>query len=272
MKNLHTLKQISHRCRLDILEMSQNGGTFIGAAYSCIDVLVYVYTNLLDVKKIKKKSTDRDIFILSKGHGVAALYSILSEVKLLDRKRLSHHLSTKDNIYWHPNLDMPGIEFHTGSLGHGLTIGIGMAFESKIMNKNNKTIVVMGDGELNEGSVWESLLIANAYQLKNLIVIVDRNLRQANKTTEDLIPLEPLNEKFEKFGWDVFECNGHDFEEINSVFASIKNNHNDKPKIIITKTIRGKGIKSIEDDPNFWFGDFNSDQLIKLKNELVGEN
>ena len=120
----------------------------------------------------------------------------LISTRPLDRKRLSHHLSTKDNIYWHPNLDMPGIEFHTGSLGHGLTIGIGMAFESKIIKKNNKTIVVMGDGELNEGSVWESLLIANAYQLKNLIVIVDRNLRQANKTTEDLIPLEPLNEKF----------------------------------------------------------------------------
>ena len=114
-------------------------------------------------------------------------------------------------------------------------------------------------------------MIANAYKLKNLIVIIDRNFRQANKSTEELIPLEPLGEKFEKFGWDVFVCNGHSFKEIRDVFGTIKNCKNEKPKIIIAKTIRGKGIKSIEDDPKYWFSDFSNEQIIKLKKELVGE-
>ena len=129
--------------------MAKNGGCFIGSAYSCIDILAYLYNNIFDIEKIKNIEKDRDILLLSKGHAVAALYAVLAQVGIISKDRLKNYLTVDDDLYFHPNPNIPGIEFHSGSMGHGLSIGIGMAFASKLNKINNRIFVVLGDGELN---------------------------------------------------------------------------------------------------------------------------
>ena len=258
-------------CKKNVLKMAQNGGCFIGSAFSCIDILAYLYSNIFDIEKIKNMEKDRDILILSKGHAVAGLYAVLAQVGIISKDRLKNYLTVKDDLYWHPNPNIPGIEFHSGSMGHGLAIGIGMAFASKLNKISNRIFVVVGDGELNEGSIWESVLIANAYNLDNLIVIIDRNFRQANLRTEELIPLESVQDKFSAFGWKALSCNGHNVKDIRSVFEQISKNALDKPTVIIANTTRGNGIPLIEDDPKYWFGDFNEKELAGFNKILDSE-
>jgi len=255
-------------CKKNVLKMAKNGGCFIGSAFSCIDILAYLYSNIFDIEKIKNKKKDRDILILSKGHAVAALYGVLAQVGIISKDRLENYLTIKDDLYWHPNPNIPGIEFHTGSMGHGLSIGIGMAFASKLNKINNKIFVILGDGELNEGSVWESVLIANAYKLNNLVVIIDRNFRQANLKTEELIPLESLQEKFSAFGWETLLCDGHAIDEIQKTFEQISKTVLDKPSVIIANTVRGNGIPLMEDNSKYWFGDFNEKELEEFHKML----
>ena len=255
-------------CKKNVLKMAQNGGCFIGSAFSCIDILAYLYSNIFDIEKIKNMEKDRDILILSKGHAVAGLYAVLAQVGIISKDRLKNYLTVKDDLYWHPNPNIPGIEFHSGSMGHGLAIGIGMAFASKLNKISNRIFVVLGDGELNEGSIWESVLIANAYKLDNLTVIIDRNFRQANLKTEELIPLESVQENFSAFGWETLFCNGHNVNEIRQIFEQISKNVLDKPKVVIANTKRGNGIPLMEDNPKYWFGDFNEKELEKF-NEIL---
>ena len=258
-------------CKKNVLKMAQNGGCFIGSAFSCIDILAYLYSNIFDIEKIKNMEKDRDILILSKGHAVAGLYAVLAQVGIISKDRLENYLSVDDDLYWHPNPNIPGIEFHSGSMGHGLAIGIGMAFASKLNKISNRIFVVVGDGELNEGSIWESVLIANAYNLDNLIVIIDRNFRQANLKTEELIPLESVQEKFSAFGWETLFCDGHNVNEIRQIFEQISKNVLDKPKVVIANTKRGNGIPLMEDNPKYWFGDFNEKELEELNTILDKE-
>ena len=263
-------------CKKNVLKMAKNGGCFIGSAFSCIDILAYLYSNVFDIEKIKNMEKDRDILILSKGHAVSGLYAVLAQVGIISKDRLENYLTVKDDLYWHPNPNIPGIEFHSGSMGHGLAIGIGMAFASKLNKISNRVFVVLGDGELNEGSVWESVLIANAYKLDNLTVIIDRNFRQANLKTEELIPLESIQDKFSAFGWITLSCNGHDIKDIRDTFEEISKNGLDKPTVIIANTTRGNGIPLIEDNPKYWFGDFNKKELSEfnkiLDNEMGGNS
>ncbi|MEK9780706.1 MAG: 1-deoxy-D-xylulose-5-phosphate synthase N-terminal domain-containing protein, partial [Gammaproteobacteria bacterium] len=148
------------------------------------------------------------------------------------------------------------------------SIGMGIAYYNKIKEYNNKTIVMVGDGEMNEGSVWEGILVANAKKLGNLIVVIDRNQFQANLRTEDLIPLEPLEEKLDSFGWNVSRINGHNFIEMDMAFN--KKHNNSQPHIIISDTIRGKGLPSIEADATRWFVHFSEDEVNMLIEELHG--
>ena len=255
-------------CKKNVLKMAKNGGCFIGSAFSCIDVIAYLYNNIFDITKIKEKQDDRDILILSKGHAVSGLYAVLAEVNIISKDRLDNFLTNNDDLYWHPNPNVSGIEFHSGSMGHGLAIGIGMAFASRLKKISNKIIVIVGDGELNEGSIWESVLIANAYNLKNLIVIIDRNRRQANLQTEELIPLDSIKDKFSSFGWITHSCDGHNLREISSQLEQIFTDSSEKPKVLIANSIRGKGIPLIEDNPKYWFGDFDKTELDEFNKIL----
>ncbi len=265
-KSKQDLGSIALRVREHIIRMATDGGCFIGASLSCTDLIVYLYSNFMNINKENLKDSSRDYFFLSKGHDVPALYGTFVEIGILEKERLKNHLKTNDFIYWHPNVKVPGIEFHSGSLGHLLSVSAGVALDCKLKNQNNKVVVVLGDGECNEGSIWEASLVIAAHKLDNLIAVIDRNHFQANIQTEELIPIEPLDKKFQSFGWNVYSCNGHDFEDMEKVFSSIKNNN--KPSVVIADTIRGKGLPSIEARADRWFCNFTHDEVEQLINEL----
>ena len=191
---MNNLSDIAFKVRQHIIRMSTNGGCFVGASLSATDLIVYLYTSFLNINKDNLDDPDRDYLFLSKGHDVPALYGTFAEIGLMDRERLKNHLSVNDNIYWHPNTKIPGIEFHSGSLGHLPSVALGVALDIKMRGGKNRVVCILGDGELNEGTCWEAVLVANAYKLDNLIFVVDRNQFQANIATEDLIPLEPLHD------------------------------------------------------------------------------
>ncbi|MBK8954844.1 MAG: transketolase [Saprospiraceae bacterium] len=265
------LKEIAFRVRAHIIDLSTNGGCFIGASLSCADILVYLYFEFLNLDKSSLSDPRRNILLLSKGHDVPALYGCLAELGILEKERLKNHLKTNDSIYWHPNRAVPGIEFHSGSLGQLPSVGLGIALDCKMRNIENHVIVIVGDGELNEGSVWECLLVASAFKTNRLCFVVDRNYFQANKATEELIPLEPLEIKFEAFGAAVTRVDGHDFEQLDHAFKKLPLS-NDKPSVIICDTVRGKGLPSIENRADRWFVNFDEKEVKALHAELNGQS
>jgi len=261
------LQKIALRVRERIIRMSTNGGSFIGASFSCVDFIVYIYKEFMNINKYNLNDPNRDYFFLSKGHDVPALYALFVELGFLAEERLKNHLKVDDFIYWHPNVNIPGIEFHSGSLGHLLSIAIGVAIDCKLRQSKNKIIVVLGDGELNEGSNWEAALVAASRKLDNIIAVVDRNKFQANAETEDIIKLEPLADKFKAFGWSVKKVDGHDFKELKKVFSRFPI-VNGRPNLIIANTIRGKGLPSIESRADKWFANFTDEEAEMLIEEL----
>lgn len=265
----NSMESMALRVRESILRMSTDGGCFTGASLSCTDIIVYLYAKYLRVSPETINNPDRDYLFLSKGHDVPALYATLAELGFIEKERLLQHLNINDNIYWHPNTSIPGIEFHSGSLGHLLSVAMGVAYDCLVKKQNNKIVIILGDGELNEGSIWEGLLIASALKLTNIIVIVDRNKFQANVRTEELIPLEPLESKFSAFGWNVQRIDGHDFNAIESALL-FSNENDDMPQVIIADTVRGKGVPSIEDRADRWFCNFTHADVENLIKELYG--
>jgi len=265
----HKLESTALRVREHIVRMSTNGGCFIGASLSCADLIVYLYSCVLNVAPENVNDPDRDYFLLSKGHDVPALYGSFAELGFFDPARLGNHLHPRDVIYWHPNRGVPGVEFHSGSLGHLLSVGIGVALDIRMRKGSNRVFVMLGDGELNEGSIWEAALVAGARQLDNLVVVIDRNAFQANLRTEDLLPLEPIENKFEAFGWSVKRINGHSFADMEEAFSELPFEAK-RPSVLIADTVRGKGLPSIEQRADRWFVNFSSDEVDMLLDELHG--
>lgn len=258
------------RVREHIVEMAQGGGCFIGASLSCADLLVYLYSRAMRIGPAMLHDPNRDYLFLSKGHDVPALYGTFAELGYIERERLANHLSPNDSIYWHPNRAVPGVEFHSGSLGHLISVAIGVALDIRLRGGDNRVYVILGDGELNEGSVWEGLLVASAFGLDNLVAIVDRNQFQANIRTEELIPLEPLDAKFEAFGWHTERIDGHSFNEMEEVFSSLPF-ESGRPSMIIADTVRGRGCPSIERRADRWFVKLTPEDAALLRGELHGE-
>lgn len=246
------LSQTAARVRQHVVRMSAQGGAFVGAALSVVDVLVYLYARVLRVSAQAPDAPERDRLLLSKGHAVPALYGTLVERGFFEERRLATHLDGSDVVYWHPNPTLPGVEFYSGSLGHLLSVGLGLAYDARLRGSSSRVYVVLGDGELNEGSIWESLLVGNALRLDNLYAVVDRNQLQANVPTEQLVPLEPLAEKLRAFGWSVVEFDGHDFAAMAAAFDPAQAEVG-KPKALIARTVRGKGIRSLEARVDGWF-------------------
>ncbi|MDB5091462.1 MAG: transketolase [Mucilaginibacter sp.] len=269
--NTTDLEAIALKVREHIIKMSTDGGCFVGASLSAADLIVYLYSEFLNINKNNLDDPDRDYLFLSKGHDVPALYGTFVEMGLLEADRLKNHLSVSDNIYWHPNTKIPGIEFHSGSLGHLPSVAIGVAMDLKIKGGTNKVVCIMGDGELNEGTCWEAVLVANAYKLDNLIFVIDRNQFQANMATEDLIPLEPLHDKFTAFGAAVKRINGHDFDALHEAFSAYPF-QDERLNVVIADTVRGKGLLSIERRADRWFCNFNATEVDDLLKELHGEH
>lgn len=259
-------ENLSYNLRLkiiDTLSIAQRG--HIGSSLSLVEIIINAYLELSKINNQNYKDENRNRIILSKGHGCLTLYVMLNYLKIISDDDLNKFCKFKSILGGHPEISIPGVEASTGSLGHGMSIGVGMAIGCKIKKNKSKVIVITGDGELNEGSVWEALLSAQQNKLDNLYLFVDYNKIQSYGFLSDVIDLEPLKDKFKSFGSEVVEVNGHSLDEL----SNIRFKDNFKPKVVICHTIKGKGIKEIENDPNWHHKSKIDQEMINLlKNNL----
>lgn len=238
-------QDLANRIRIHALKMTSLGGSsHIGSILSVADILAVLYGGFLKYDINNPKSSKRDRFILSKGHAGAGVYAALSEIGFFPTEELKNHYVNGSIFSGHiSHKGVPGVEFSTGSLGHGLPVATGIAYHAMINGKNFRTVVLLSDGECDEGSNWEAFLFASHHRLQNLICIIDYNGLQSIKSTRDTLNLEPFDKKLEAFGWNVIEVDGHDHTQL---LNSLNGNSIDKPTIIIARTIKGKGVSFME--------------------------
>lgn len=247
VKNTASLEASAKKIRTTVLKMIyETKSPHIGSCFSSIDILVALFTSQLNINCNDIANPDRDRFIMSKGHACAALYATLAEFGFFRHVELEQ-FAVDDGIFErHVNIDLSrGIEVSAGSLGHGLSIGAGMTLAGRIDKKEYKTYVLMSDGELDEGSIWEAVMFAGHHKLANLVAMIDANQIQALGFTKDIIDLEPLAEKWSAFGWHSQEIDGHNFGEIREALDNLSK---EKPNVIILHTVKGKGVSFMENN------------------------
>ncbi len=249
----------------DMIYESKTGHT--GSDLSCADILTVLYYKILNVDPNNPNKCDRDRYIQSKGHAVEILWAILADKGFIELDELKTFSKYKSRLIGHPNNLVEGIELNTGSLGHGLSLSVGIALAGKLDNKNYKTYTLLGDGELAEGSVWEGAMAAANYKLSNLTAIIDNNKLQITGPNIEVMNIYPLREKWESFGWYVIEVDGNDIEELIKAFES--NSNNDKPKLIIAHTIKGKGFSDAENKIGWHHKVPNEEEYLKAKKEFI---
>ena len=259
------LTKICKQTRINILKMVHNASSgHIGGAFSGVEILNVLYQKSLNIPADWKEAQDfdkRDRFILSKGHASALLYSVLAQKGFFPESELMTFRKYKSRLQGHPCCrELDGIEVSTGSLGQGLSVGCGMAIGLKLDKNPAHVVVYMGDGELQEGSVWEAFMQAPHRKLDNIIAIIDRNRLQIDGCTEDVMSLDPLDKKLEAFGWEVAEINGHDLNEIYETVERAK--QADKPFAIIANTVKGKGVSFMENNAG-WHGKAPNDEQFE---------
>ena len=245
------------------------GRGHMGSAMSLIEIMRVLYDNILKYNPKKPNYRGRDRLILSKGHGCLALYALLADKKFFNKKVLKSASRFNSILGGHPEFGkVPGVEASTGALGHGPAIGVGMALSAKLNNLKYKTFVIVGDGEINEGSFWESSMIASKYKLNNFHIVIDYNKIQSYGKTKEVLDLEPLKHKLKSFGYQVKEVNGHDILKLRTYFMKIKNNIK-KPTALICHTIKGKGFPFAENNPFWHHKNFFTDNEIKEINKYL---
>ena len=229
------------------------GSGHVGGSLSSMDVMTLLYHKVMNINPSNPEMEDRDRFILSKGHACVALYAVLADRGFFDKKLLDNFGRKGSILGGHPDMHkVPGVEASTGALGHGFPFGVGMALAGKKDNKDYRAFTLLGDGECQEGSIWEAAMFASQQKLDNLVSIIDYNKLQALDWLDRIVGLEPLADKWRSFGWQVVEVNGHDFVELERVFKEapvVKN----KPTMVIAHTIKGKGISFMEKVPIWHF-------------------
>ena len=255
LKSIAELEKIAFSIRKNILiSLTEAGSGHTGGSLGLTDVLTVLYFNIMNHDPKNPKWEDRDRLILSIGHVTPVHYATLAQAEYFPVAELKTLRKLGTRLQGHPGREhgLPGLELSAGSLGQGLSVAVGMVLADKIDNKERTTFCICGDGELQEGSIWEAAMSAAHHKLNNLITIVDRNRVQIDGKTEDVMQIEPLADKWNAFGWKVLSCNGNDIEELISNFNNAKQTI-DKPNVIIANTIMGKGVKSIENDYR-WHG------------------
>ncbi len=251
--------------KLSLQMVSASNASHIGSALSIADIIAILYEKILNYNYKKPSWENRDRFILSKGHACVAVYAALACKGFFKKKELKTYGNNYSKLMNHISHHVPGVEFSTGSLGHGLPFGVGKALACKKKNKKWRTYVLMSDGEFGEGSNWEALLFASHHKLDKLLAIVDYNNLQSFGSIEDTLSLEPLEIKFRSFGWEVRIIDGHNFDELYESFSTIPWVKN-KPSIVIAKTIKGKGVSFMENSVDWHYRSPTKDQL---KNALI---
>ncbi len=259
-------KELARKIRVHAIKMVNSGGSsHIGSVLSISDILAVLYGKVMIYKKDDPKYTKRDRFILSKGHAGAGVYAVLAECGFFRKTELIQHYKNGSKYSGHvSHIDIPGVELSTGSLGHGLPVGTGMALAGKISGRKYRVFVVMSDGELDEGSNWESFMFASHHNLSQLTVVIDRNMLQSMKSTEETLSLEPLADKFNSFGWFVININGHNHKELYSAMQY----RGEKPVVVIANTIKGKGVSYMENKVEWHYRTPKDDFFDKAMEDL----
>lgn len=247
MERKYTPLELAWLIRRHVIEMAHlSGGSHVASALSCADVLAVLYSDILNIDPSNTSLESRDYFVMSKGHAGSALYAALAETGFFDTKVLKTHYQNGSILSGHvSHKTVPGVEVSTGSLGHGLSYAVGMAYALKKDKKTNRVFCLVGDGECQEGAVWEALNLAQQLKLDNLIVLVDYNKMQAMGMVDEIISLEPFLEKFKAFNCDAYQIDGHNIELIESAIKDCLKQNN-KPHVIICDTIKGKGVDFME--------------------------
>lgn len=251
-KEIKELTALSFELRKNVIDMIRSGkGGHIGGDMSVMDILVTLYFDQMNVSTEKQDDADRDRFVLSKGHSVESYYAVLARKGFFPTEEVIRDFSKFGSPYiGHPNNKLPGIEMNSGSLGHGLSVCVGMALAGKMDLKSYRVYTVMGDGELAEGSVWEGAMAAGHYQLDNLCAVVDRNRLQISGSTEEVMKQEVQQERWASFGWNVYSVNGNQIGELKEAFEKAKEVKG-KPTVIIANTVKGYGSAVMENKANW---------------------
>ena len=261
--------QLSMQARISSLQMVHNASaSHIGSALSIIDILSVLYSSYMYIDANNPEMVDRDRFILSKGHACVAVYSILAECGFFEKEKLLDYGKNGSILMNHISHKVPGVEFSTGSLGHGLPFGVGKALYAKINKYKWKTFVLLSDGEMQEGSNWEAFMFAAYHNLDNLIVIIDYNNLQSLKTVDETLSILPIDEKLESFGWNVLEVDGHDHNDLEKTLIKTSNTSK-KPNLVIAKTIKGKGVSFMENKVEWHYKSPSSEELNIAISEIL---
>ena len=271
-EDILNLKRISNNVRKSIVEevySAQSGHP--GGALSCADILTVLYFNQMNIDPEKKDDLNRDRLVLSKGHASAALYAVLAERGYFSKDELKGFRKLGSMLQGHPDMKhIPGVDMTTGSLGQGLSVANGMAISSKLDERGFRVYCIVGDGEIEEGQIWEAAMASAHYKLDNLCLVVDNNNLQIDGKVSDFMSVYPLKEKFEAFGFEVLEVDGNDIDELITVFDKAKTVKG-KPTAIIAKTIKGKGVSFMEDKAD-WHGKAPNDEEYKTAIEDLSAN
>lgn len=258
--------------RMNIVKMvSAASSGHPGGSLSAADILTWLYFNEMDIDKDNAGGIDRNRFVLSKGHASPLLYAVLAEKGIIEEKELSTFRKIDSKLQGHPNMNyVKGVDMSTGSLGQGLSTAVGMALANKLDENNHRIYCLIGDGESEEGQIWEATMAAAHYKLDNLCAIVDFNGLQIDGNITDVMNPTPFDKKFEAFNWNVITIDGHDFDQIEQAFAQAKQCKG-KPTVIIAHTIKGKGVSYMENNAA-WHGSApNEQQCEQALKELKGE-
>lgn len=255
LTDIKELKKIANNIRISIIEQVYEAGSgHPGGALSIADIMAVLYFNQMNIDSKDEKSNLRDRLVLSKGHAVAALYGALAEKGYIEKEELKTFRKLGSRLQGHPDMEkLPGLDMSTGSLGQGLSIANGMAIASKMDSLGCRIYCILGDGEIEEGQIWEAAMTANKYHLDNLCVILDFNGLQIDGTVEEVKALDCLRSKWESFGFNVISCNGNDIEMLISSFEQAKQTKG-MPSIIIAETVKGKGVSFMENNPKWHSG------------------
>ncbi len=267
--NIAELESTARHIRGKIIEMShKTGAAHLGSSLSCVDILVALYWNVLSINPDNPSVRDRDRFILSKGHAASALFAALAFKGFFSLDVLDTFAMPGSRLEEHPGPNcISGVEAATGSLGHGLPLGIGMAIASRIRKLDYRVFALLSDGECNEGSVWEAAMFAAGQRLDHVLVIIDFNKWQATGRSCEVMALRPLKEKWISFGWSAYEIDGHNMSELVDVLNNFPDGSG-KPVAVIANTIKGKGVSFMEDDNNWHYRIPDEQEINKAKKEL----
>lgn len=258
--------------RKTVLEMAYAGSTVhIGCAFSIIEILAVLYRQYLRYPENNPLGQARDYLVLSKGHGVMAQYACMLEMGWLPEEAFTQYFSDGSDLKGLSDSRVPGLEVTSGSLGHGFSVGVGLALGAQLRNTDQKTYVIVGDGEINEGPIWEGALFAAHHQLKNFMVIVDENGYQAMGKTNDILDLGSIQSKFESFGFEAITVDGHDEVAFSDAIKQLQISSSSAPKAIIAKTVKGKGVSFMEHDNVWHYTRLSEDAYEKALQEVAGE-